>query len=253
MKLTTEDGTVVLDPSSSELQDALDRLGLRGNGYAVLEASEDHYLQVTGSRADGYLAEYREGSERTHHSSTTGDLTHQQMIDLLEAYRAGGSWKSSITWRAGFNDGRARWSPARAHKALVILFAFIGVVCVAGGAYLGVTLHQFLQRAVSVPGKVVRLSQSGRTYAPVVDYVDLAGHARTLVSATGSRPPAFFEGEPVTVLYDPADPAFPLGAKIGSFGQLWGATLFLLIFGAAFGGIALLHGLLVFRKRRAAS
>jgi hypothetical protein len=173
VKLTTEDGTVVLDPSSSQLQDALDRLGLRGNGYAVLEASEDHYLQVIGSRADGYLAEYREGSsERTHHSSTTGDLPHPQMIELLEAYRVGGPWKASITWRAGFNDGRASRPPARAQKALLILFAFIGVVSVAYGAYLGVTLHQFLQRAV-------------------------------------------------TVLYDPADPAFPLARRSslsGSYG-----------------------------------
>jgi len=250
VKLTTEDGTVVLDPSSSGLQETLSRLGLPGNGYAVLESAESHYIQVTGSRADGYVAEYREGSEQTHHSSAVSNLTHQQMIDLLDSYRSGGSWKSSIDWRRGFARGPARARASRGHKAVVMLFACIGVVSIASSGYLGFTTRQFLQHAVEVPGKVVRLARSGNTYAPVVDYVDLAGHPRTLFSTSGSRPPSFFEGESVTVLYDPEDPAFPLGAKIKTFLQLWGATLFALIFGTAFSGIALLHWMFVFRKRR---
>ncbi len=248
VKLTTEDGTLISNPDASDLQAALDRLGLKGNGYATLETSEENYIQVAGSRADGYIAEYREGSEQTHHSSAAGSLAHPQMIELLEAYRGGGSWKSMISWRLGFSTAPSRKGSGRGHKALLMLFFFVAAVSLASSAYFGSTTHRFVQRAVRVPGKVVRLSHVTRTYAPIVEYVDLTGQPRTLFSTTGSRPPSFFKGEVVTVLYDPEDPEFPLGAKIDTFEQLWGGTLFGVIFGTAFGGIALAHWMLIFRR-----
>lgn len=251
MNLTTEDGTAIRDPTADELHAALDRLGLRGNGYAILEDSEQQYLQVAGSRADGYVAEYREGSEETHHSSAVSNLTHQQVLELLEAYRNGGSWKSMISWRRGMGAGSAGKSSTKAgtaQRTLLVLFFLIGAVSLGAAAYTAITTRQFLQHAVSVPGKVVRLS--AWSYAPTVEYVDLTGHSRTLVSTSGTRPPSFFKGESVRVLYDPADPQFPLSAKIASFHQLWGGVIFGLIFCVAFWGAALVYWILALRPRR---
>jgi hypothetical protein len=249
MNLTTEDGTTIREPSSDDLQSALGRLGLPGNGFAILGTSPEHYIQVAGSKAGGYVVEYREGCESTHHSSKVSDLPHGQMVDLLTAYLRGGSWKPMLQWQSGFHTQQSARRPSTLHKTAVILFFAIGAMSLALSAYFFYATQQFLARAVEVPGQVVKLVGRGTTYAPVVDYVDLHGQKRTLYSNQGSSPPSFFQGQEVTVLYDPEDPEFPLTAKVSSFGQLWGASLFALVFGAAFAGIALAHWLLLFRRR----
>jgi hypothetical protein len=249
MELTTENGTTIREPSSSDLRSVLGRLGLPGNGFAILATSPQHYIQVAGSKADGYVVEYREGSEETHHSSTITDLPHQRMVDLLAAYLGGGSWKSMIQWQSGVRTKGSTTRSATGHKALVILFFVIGAISFASAAYLFYSTHQFLAQAVEVPGKVVRLVKNGGTYAPVVEYIDLQGQRRTLHSNQSSSPPAFFQGEEVKVLYDPGDSEFPLTAKISTFGQLWGTSLFAFVFGAGFGGVALAHWLVLFRRR----
>lgn len=250
MELTTEDGTVVSKPSTQQLQAALAKLGLPGNGFAILATASQHYLQVAGSRADGYVAEYRDGSERSHHSSKETNLSHQQMVDLMSAYLNGGPWKALTGWQHGFAKEGPTGRPSKGHRAIVMLFFAIGGISLGASAYFAYTTHRFLQRAVEVPGKVTKMVRRGdQTYAPIVEYVDLTGQRRVLHSSFSSNPPSFYEGESVKVVYDPADSNFPLGARIRSFGQLWGATLFTLVFGAVFGGIAGAHWLVVFRRK----
>lgn len=248
MELTTENGTNIRDPSEEDLRSTLGKLGLPGNGFAILAASAQHYIQVAGSKVDGYVVEYREGSERTHHSSAD-DLPHQRMVDLLAAYLSGGTWKSMVTWKSSIRTTRPARRPTDGHKAVLILLFLVGLVSLASSAYFAYTTQQFLARAVEVPGLVVRLVQRGSTYAPVVEYVDLQGHRRTLHSNLSSSPPSFFQGEEVKVVYDPTDPSFPLSAKISSFWQVWWTPLFALIFGAGFTGIPLAQWLILFRRR----
>jgi hypothetical protein len=255
MKLTTEDGTSIVEPSELELQATLARLGLPGNGFAIVASAPENYVQVAGSRADGYVVEYREGSENSHHTSEQSNIGHQQMSELLSAYIGGRTWKGMISWHQERVTSRASKPANRqtsvGYKATIILFFSIGATSLATGGYLLYATHHFLARAVEVPGKVTKMVQRGNTYAPVVAYVDLGGSPRVLHTSQSSSPPSFYEGENVQVVYDPADPKFPLNAKIRTFGELWGTALFALLFGGMFGGIALAVWLVLIGGKRA--
>jgi hypothetical protein len=253
MKLTTEDGTTVRKPDSGQLKTALDRLGLPGNGFAILDAGRQRYIQVAGSRADGYIVEFREGSEDRHYASAVTDMPHAQMVALLDAYLNGAGWKGMVEWRKGFGGQRAlrpsSRSPAKPSKMFLGLFFGIGAVALALSGYLAFDRHQFLQRALQVNGKVVRLT--GRdTYHAVVEYVDHLGQRHTLESTVGSHPAAYYEGEQVQVAYDPEDPAYVHTARIVGFQELWFPSVMALIFGVAFTGIPSAQWLLTRRRRK---
>lgn len=258
MELTTEDGATVQDPRANDLQTALTRLGPPDNGFAVLATSPQNYIQVAGSKADGYLVEYREGSERTHQASMADDLPYQQVFDLLTAYASGGSWKSMVSWQSEVgvkrpatrpSRKRAR-KPTRGEKIFFALFFAIGATSLTFGAYHTFRTHQFLARAVEVPGKVERLVWNGDGYEPVVNYMDVEGRRLTFRPDSGNSPPSFYEGQGVKVVYDPADPEFPPKARIATFTQLWGLPVFAFVFGAGFSGVALACWVALSRRRQ---
>jgi hypothetical protein len=56
----------------------------------------------------------------------------------------------------------------------------------------------------------------------VFRFMTAAGESVTVTSDIASSPPGFIEGQPVRVLYDPANPS---DAKIHSFFQTWGDFL----------------------------
>lgn len=132
--------------------------------------------------------------------------------------------------------------PRRFETRLLLIFLVVGIASLAWSVYLGYTTHQFLGRAVEVPGKVVRMIEKkrhrkGSTYAPVVVFTDREGRVRNFQSKQSSYPPLFVAGEIVTVVYDPADSSYP--AKIRSFWELWGLTVFAAAFGMVFTGLPL--------------
>lgn len=242
MRLTTEDGGDLVEPSASQLDVALSRLGLPGNGFAILDKADQCYIQTSGSRADGYIIEYRNGNDREHYSSVRTDISHKEMVAIFQAYLNGGNWKSLIEWSNGYAKTNNRRS-ARKRDSIVngwflSLFFAIGITAFSIGIYTAIDTRQFLQRAIEVPGTVVKMVRRGsRTYGPIVEYKDREGRGHTLYSSRSSNPPSFFAGESVVVVYDPSDADFPRNAKIRTFGELWGGVLFACVFGCFFVGI----------------
>lgn len=119
-------------------------------------------------------------------------------------------------------------------KTAVLFKAFtvIGFGFLLAGAYFQQRAADLVDVAEEAPGVVVSLERSGSgTYSPIVNWTDHTGTKRTLYSAGSSNPPRFFEGEQVIVLYDPADPKYPVNARIKSTFEVWGAALFLFAFG----------------------
>lgn len=118
---------------------------------------------------------------------------------------------------------------------LVIVLPFMGVGLLTGAltAYTLVDSIRFQQRAVAVPGQVKELI-GHKTMTAVVAYVDATGEPREVRSGWASSPPAFDVGERVTVLHDREDPK---KARIKSFGELWGVSLFASVFALVFGGV----------------
>jgi hypothetical protein len=179
MRLTTEDGGDLVEPSKSQLSASLSRLGLPGNGFAILGKTDQCYIQTSGSRADGYIIECRNGNDREHFSSLKSDISQKEMVAVFEEYRVNGNWRSSIEWSSDLPKKRNRNSYNKLNSNgitwLLALFVLIGIISISIGIYQAINRQQFLQRAVEVPGNVVQMVQRRNTYAPIVEYKDKEG------------------------------------------------------------------------------
>jgi hypothetical protein len=239
VEFTTEDGTVIRAPNSSALRTALGKLGADGNSYAILAAAPEHYIQAAGNDAQGYVAEFREGSEETHHCSTVTNLSREQIVDLMTAYLGGASWKGMITWESGFGSKPmpAR-KPDRRARVILSLILVVSATFVALGVRDTLATRQFLQRAVEVRGQVVQVVRNSDAHVRVVEYKDLQGSTHRLHWPIRRKSAAvFYEGEYVQVIYDPTDPAPASTAKHATFSQIWGGCLVMLFIGV--GGIVI--------------
>ncbi len=111
-------------------------------------------------------------------------------------------------------------------------FTVIGLGFLLAGTYFYQKSADLIDVADEAPGVVVEMERrSGGTYSPVVEWRDHTGTKRTLYSPASSRPPRFFEGEKVVVLFDPTDPKYQVHARIKSTFEVWGAAIFFYIFG----------------------
>ena len=217
MELTTEDGTVIRDPSSSELRAALGKLGSDGNGYAILAAAEEHYIQVAGSEAGGYIAEYREGSEESHHASKVTNLSRVQIVELLTAYRNGAQWKTMISWEEGFGSQPSPRKIEGAPKIVLLLLVIVAIAFLVQGVRETIATREFLQRAVEVPGRVVQIVRDVDTSARIIEYKDVQGNTQRMSAHLRKKSASWHHvGEYVTVVYDPTDPAPASTAKLAT-------------------------------------
>lgn len=121
------------------------------------------------------------------------------------------------------------------YSTIAKFFIFVGVCLILGGVYSYERTSSLIERAISVDGVVARMerTESG-TFRPIVEFVDHQDIQRTLYSSASTNPPSFFEGEQVTVIYDPNDPKYPVNARINATMSLWGLAIFLVCFGLFF-------------------
>lgn len=253
MRLTTEQEGDIVEPSAPQVERALDRLALPGNGYAILAAADQTYIQTSGSRSAGYIVEYRNGSEAEHYSSKRRDISHREMVQLFLAYHSRGNWRAPVEWvnayRSTVKGQASKFHFSKGHKFLLAVFLAIGATSISAGGYAAFNVQRLLQRAVEVPGTVVKMVQRGNMYSPIVEYTDQRGNLRTLHTSQSSSPPSFYAGQKVLVVYDPSDEDFPLNAKMRTFSELWGAPIFLFAFGTMFAGIAGAQWFIISRRR----
>lgn len=135
-------------------------------------------------------------------------------------------------------------------KALSILkyvFSTVGIAMLIGAAMTYKSTSNFLAEALSAQGTVIALaekqSSDSMSYSPVVQFVDRDGQRVEFTSSIGSSPAGYSVGEPVEVLYLPANPQ---RAKINDFSDLWGMTVFMAVMGVPFFSV----GVLVFLVSR---
>jgi hypothetical protein len=127
-------------------------------------------------------------------------------------------------------------------KLISAVFSTIGVGMLVGSFFIFSNTTSFIGRAAEAEGRVIELersrssSRSSATYRPVVEFTTATGRRIEFTSSVGSSPPSHRVGEPVKVLYNPADPQ---GARIKSFFQLWFAFLLVFFLGLVFAAIGL--------------
>jgi len=146
---------------------------------------------------------------------------------------------------------------AKQVRSLLMVLPFviaIGLGITGWGAYL-VQFHvDLLQRGETSTGVVVALergssaSSSGRVALfPVVEFETVSGQSITFRHRTGQSPPAYREGERVTLTYLPDDPQ---AALIAEGFMNWLLPGLLLLIGPALAVVAL-RGILAVRRQLA--
>ena len=132
------------------------------------------------------------------------------------------------------------------------VFPLIGVFVVIGGIRSLRAASRFQRIAHRAPATVTELrwewtsggsnSSSSRIAYPVVRFTLPDGRMVETQTSFGSNPPPAREGEPVTVLYDPADPTqarLPGFFKSGHFSGVLAIVLgsFFIVFGTLIGSL----------------
>lgn len=119
-----------------------------------------------------------------------------------------------------------------------LIFALIGTAMGAAAVYQQWSYEKIKQHGVRAKGIVVRMVYSQNTAAPVIEYYTPEHEQRTYTGTVFSSPPAYKEGEVVTLWYDPNDPS---KVMLNGFDQWFLPAIFgffFLVFGSVgYGGL----------------
>ena len=132
MRLETEEGSAIDEPTDENLREALSGLGGAAGSFAILTRADrpPEYVQTAGE-ADQLLVEYREGKK--HHRAEGEALPLQEVVALFQAYNRGDeAWREMVPWQ----DVTKEISGSRWGKFLILAVA---VVLVAVILYLSFT------------------------------------------------------------------------------------------------------------------
>lgn len=129
-------------------------------------------------------------------------------------------------------------------RVISTVFLTIGGLLLVIAVILAINTWRTLAQESAAPGRIIdlvaRRDQEGKEfYFPVVGFTLPDGSHKTVQLSQGSWPPAYEQGEAVTILYDPAH---PLGARIKSVSSavsMWLPSLIAGFVGALFAGIGL--------------
>lgn len=140
-------------------------------------------------------------------------------------------------------------------KYLGVSFLILGLIGLAACAWWAQQIGQFADRAQAVSATVIALhprrSDSGVTYAPEVEFINLDGRQQRLLSNSSSYPAAYDIGEQVEVLIDPQDHS---DARISGTSGLWLGVIIVTAISAVFTLIGAIVAVLLLTgsRRRAA-
>lgn len=97
LRLILEKGSLIDNPTSEQIADALSSLDADGNSFAILERTETTYIQTGFQKSGEYIIEYQEGSLDQHYQTVARDV--QQVIAMFQAYAVGhDTWQQECEW-----------------------------------------------------------------------------------------------------------------------------------------------------------
>ncbi|MDO1451473.1 DUF3592 domain-containing protein [Rhodocytophaga aerolata] len=126
-------------------------------------------------------------------------------------------------------------------KPIGIIFLLIGAILFTIAGFTFYNQQQFLDKAHVASGRVIevrkdRSSKGGRTFYPIVEFIDQQGKSIRFNSSFSSSPPAYEVGELVEVYYDYNN---PYQAEIKGFFPQWLAVLISSTMGLIFSTIGI--------------
>lgn len=113
-----------------------------------------------------------------------------------------------------------------------VLFGTVGVLIVVGSVIWAISGWQFISRAETARGTVVKLNAGGSH--PEIKFTIRDGHE--ISYPQGGLIFGYQVGDEVSVLYDAENPR---NCQLDTFGALWGFTILTAIMGFVFIGVGL--------------
>ncbi len=99
MELSTDGGGAVKSPSASQIEEALRALDSGEDGFAILEASSETYMQAAGDQGAGFILEYQEGDTDRHFKATRAKIPLAEAVKAFQMYAAGDAgWRGMFEW-----------------------------------------------------------------------------------------------------------------------------------------------------------
>ena len=100
MRLSIEGAPDVESPTGEQISNALARLSIQREGFAILSRSELTYIQAASLDDGRFVVEYQEDST-SHHYYCHTDLPKEDVIKAFLSYATeDGWWKSGIEWHS---------------------------------------------------------------------------------------------------------------------------------------------------------
>ena len=95
-------GKTLEEPVTAELiARSIHSLTSDGDSFAILARDDQVYIQTSGGPRDGFVLEYRDGSESEHYTCTNASLTAEEVVRTMQHYLANdGRWKTDVTWES---------------------------------------------------------------------------------------------------------------------------------------------------------
>lgn len=114
----------------------------------------------------------------------------------------------------------------KASRIIGVLFILFSIFPLGICTYCYMSTSGFLNKAEKTYGTVLdvveRRTSDGTMYYPVYSFVDVYGTKHKIYSKSGSYPPRYDVGDPISILYDPENPE---EIKMDSFVSLWMGTI----------------------------
>ncbi|KAB2899230.1 MAG: hypothetical protein F9K31_08120 [Dokdonella sp.] len=129
LQFETSDGLTLANPSTEQISEALASLRSGQDSFAILSKGEETYVQVAGSPAEGFILEYRDGSESNHFRAQASLLPLSTIQDIFEKYAQGdATWRSRVTWEPWGSDSQTVTRSGLPFPAIIAVVLVVLVV-----------------------------------------------------------------------------------------------------------------------------
>lgn len=116
--------------SNRQIEEAIESLTGDGDSFAILARADQVYIQTSGDPSNGFVLEYRDGSEAEHYSCANFELTAEQIIRAFQSYLADDDkWKSELEWQSQVFDYSGQVNTGK--KVAIV----IGLIIAAAAAW----------------------------------------------------------------------------------------------------------------------
>ncbi len=241
MKLEIENQPTQYISSTEELRQALEVFGKGNSSFAVLGRQSQHYIQ-TARIGQGFVVEFRNGSEDQHYSSKRTNLSQQEMTAVFLAYYEGReNWPTLLQWEPPLRSLRPRTPPRRQklttrRNAAIVLVA--GILSLFGAQIQRLQTEDLERHLGETTGVVLTAKTTGvRNRGNWLDVkVRYTVNGKALVFDDRLSGVTYRPDDIVSVIYDARDPAGT--SQVGTAGDIWRGYYFLLVMSVGFGLVA---------------